>query len=278
VEPPEVGLLWTPGYWAWSDGIFLWYAGYWCPLVGFYGGVNYGFGYFGHGYAGGYWRGTEFFYNSAVNNLTDVAITNVYTKTVVNNVIVNRVSYVGGPGGIVARPTAEEEQAALQRHVPATSMQAQHRESAALRPELLASVNHGKPPIAATARPNDFATRIAAASHAGGPVHSTQPVHARDLPKPEPIPEPSTSATAEERAYLGRLEELQARQEQEREALVQEQESEHARFAQQPSQNQQAFATMERQHQLQTAQMLQHHAEQALQIARPTVIHRAAVH
>jgi hypothetical protein len=278
VEPPEVGLLWTPGYWAWADGIFVWYEGYWCPLVGFYGGVNYGFGYFGHGYEGGYWRGTEFFYNSTVNNLTDVHITNIYTKTVVSNVIVNRVSYVGGPGGIVARPTAEEEQAALQRHVPTTSMQAQHRESAALRPELLASVNHGKPPIAATARPNDFSTRIAAASHAGGPVHLTQPAHARDLPKPEPISEPPTSATAEERAYLRRLEELQARQEQEREALLQEQESEHAKFAQQPSQNQQAFAAMERRHQLQTAQMLQHHAEQALQIPRPSVIHRAAVH
>src|SRR3974390_776018 len=55
VEPPEVGLLWTPGYWGWSEGFFVWSPGYWAPQVGFYGGVNYGFGDFGHGHAGGYW-------------------------------------------------------------------------------------------------------------------------------------------------------------------------------------------------------------------------------
>jgi hypothetical protein len=57
VEPPAVGLLWTPGYWGWRDGIYVWNAGYWGPHIGFYGGVNYGFGYVGVGYAGGFWRG-----------------------------------------------------------------------------------------------------------------------------------------------------------------------------------------------------------------------------
>src|SRR5215467_6614349 len=50
-----VGLLWTPGYWAWDDGAFVWNAGYWAPQIGFYGGIFYGFGYVGIGYAGGYW-------------------------------------------------------------------------------------------------------------------------------------------------------------------------------------------------------------------------------
>ena len=50
VEPPEVGVLWTPGYWGWNDGAYLWNAGYWGPTVGFYGGVDYGFGYTGFGY------------------------------------------------------------------------------------------------------------------------------------------------------------------------------------------------------------------------------------
>ena len=82
VEPPAVGLLWTPGYWAWSDGVFVWNAGYWGPEIGFYGGVDYGFGYTGHGYVGGYWRDHDFYYNSAVNNVTQVQVHNVYNQTV----------------------------------------------------------------------------------------------------------------------------------------------------------------------------------------------------
>ena len=34
-------------------------AGYWGPHVGYYGGVNYGFGYMGVGFAGGAWRGDD---------------------------------------------------------------------------------------------------------------------------------------------------------------------------------------------------------------------------
>jgi hypothetical protein len=50
VQPPSVGLLWTPGYWGWRDGIYVWSAGYWEPHIGFYGGVDYGFGYGGEFY------------------------------------------------------------------------------------------------------------------------------------------------------------------------------------------------------------------------------------
>src|SRR5215831_20741627 len=60
VLPPTVGYLWTPGYWGWGDGVYLWHAGYWGPHIGFYGGINYGFGYTGVGYAGGFWRGGVF--------------------------------------------------------------------------------------------------------------------------------------------------------------------------------------------------------------------------
>ena len=41
-------------------------AGYWGPHVGYYGGVNYGFGYMGIGFAGGVWAGGAFRYNTAV--------------------------------------------------------------------------------------------------------------------------------------------------------------------------------------------------------------------
>src|SRR5437667_12644629 len=63
VMAPEPGLLWTPGYWGWGESAYIWHAGYWGPHIGFYGGINYGFGYFGSGYEGGYWRDRHFFYN-----------------------------------------------------------------------------------------------------------------------------------------------------------------------------------------------------------------------
>ena len=50
-----------PGYWAWRDDVSLWSAGYWGPRDGFYGGINYGFGYAGFGYEGGRWENGEFF-------------------------------------------------------------------------------------------------------------------------------------------------------------------------------------------------------------------------
>ena len=271
VEPPQVGLLWTPGYWAWESGFFIWNAGYWGPQVGFYGGVNYGFGYPGHGYEGGYWRDRDFYYNRAVTNVTNVHITNVYTTTVVNNVTVNRVSYVGGTGGLSDRPTPQEEQIAHTRHVPPTAAQTQHRESAGSNRELLASVNQGKPPIAATVKPNDFSTHVVPATRAGGPVPSQStkaPVHVRDLPKAEPAPTPSANASAEERDYARQQSELQARQAQEREALAQQQDRDHATMAHAGSQKN-TMAAMEQQHQQQTQQMQQRHATEQQNIPRP---------
>src|SRR5580692_122797 len=84
VLPPYTGALWTPGYWGYGTGGYLWNAGYWGPTVGYYGGINYGFGYIGIGYAGGYWNHGAFFYNSAVNNVNRTVVRNVYSKTVVN--------------------------------------------------------------------------------------------------------------------------------------------------------------------------------------------------
>ena len=116
---PEPGLLWTPGYWGWADDIFIFHEGYWGPYVGFYGGINYGFGYVGVGYQGGYWNRGVLFYNRSVNHVTNVR--NVYNKTViVNNITVSNVSYNGGVGGVPARPTPAEEAALRERHFPPT--------------------------------------------------------------------------------------------------------------------------------------------------------------
>ena len=56
-RPAHVGVLWTPGYWGFVGGVYMFHAGYWGPHIGFYGGVNYGFGYGGVGFVGGRWRG-----------------------------------------------------------------------------------------------------------------------------------------------------------------------------------------------------------------------------
>src|ERR1700683_3700035 len=154
--PPEAGLLWTPGYWGWSGEAFAWNGGYWGAQVGFYGGVNYGFGYGGIGYGGGYWNNGAFNYNTTVNNVNVTVIHNVYNKTVINNTTVNYVSYNGGTGGISARPTAAEQTATNARHTPPTALQTQHVKTASTNHALLASVNQGRPAIAATAKPGEF--------------------------------------------------------------------------------------------------------------------------
>ncbi len=60
VQAPQVGLLWTPGYWGWNNGQYNWNPGYWGRNVGYYGGINYGYGYYGQGYRGGRWDGNSF--------------------------------------------------------------------------------------------------------------------------------------------------------------------------------------------------------------------------
>jgi len=100
VLAPEPGFLWTPGYWGWGGEGFLFHVGYWGPVVGFYGGINYGFGYFGEGFEGGRWEGGHFFYNRSVSNVNVTVIHNVYNTRVVNeNRVENRVSFNGGNGG-----------------------------------------------------------------------------------------------------------------------------------------------------------------------------------
>src|ERR1700722_2862801 len=144
VRPPAVGLLWTPGYWGWRNGIYAWNGGYWGPHVGFYGVVSYGYGYGGVGYEGGLWRGGVFSYNSTVNNFGGVNVT-TYSKTVVTNTNVTNVSFNGGTGGTSAQPTPQEQAAASEAHTPATAAQTQHQTAASTNKALLASVNHGTP-------------------------------------------------------------------------------------------------------------------------------------
>jgi WXXGXW repeat (2 copies) len=155
VLPPQVGFLWTPGYWGWGGSAFIFHTGYWGPHIGFYGGINYGFGYGGIGYEGGYWHNGGFFYNRSVNNIG--VVHNVYEHPVeMHNADFNHVSFNGGNGGVPARASSQELQAAHEQHIQPTGEQMQHQNFASQNRAQLASVNHGHPGVAAAATPAAF--------------------------------------------------------------------------------------------------------------------------
>jgi hypothetical protein len=197
VQPPTVGVLWTPPYWGWAGGFFAFHAGYWGPHVGFYGGVNYGFGYGGHGFDGGHWDHGGFVYNRAVNNFGSVHVTNSYTRnvTVINNA---HVSYAGGAGGIHAEPTAAERAAEHENHVPPTADQARHFEAARNNPDFAASRNNGRPSVAATSRPGQFegagVTHPRPVAAHAGPNQRLPPQAAHAAPKQPQRPQAAHTA------------------------------------------------------------------------------------
>ena len=157
VAAPQAGFLWTPGYWGWGAGLYAWHPGYWGQHVGYYGGVNYGFGYMGIGFAGGAWRGNTFAYNTAVVRVNTTVIHNTYVDNTIvrNNTVVNNnhVAYSGGPGGVNHPPTAQENSYSHEQHMAPTAMQTQHETAAKSNTNNYASHNGGHPQNVATARP-----------------------------------------------------------------------------------------------------------------------------
>jgi hypothetical protein len=289
VMAPEEGLLWTPGYWGWRDGGFFFNDGYWGQEVGFYGGIDYGFGYFGEGYGGGRWDGGHFFYNRSVNNVDITINRNVYSADIERH-NENRVSFNGGSGGVEAHATSQQEAAAHQRHVAPVAAQTEHAQSARANPELRAAANHGNPPAAARAMPIGFNDRQAAKpertalpsqpSVSGGasepraetPTDNADrtphqaAVHPNDLP-PIARSAPSNSGNAKaDQKYQQQQDKLAAQQTQERQKLQQKQESQH-----QPNANQAQAQQLEQRHSQQTQQLSQKHQaqQQSLQARQP---------
>jgi WXXGXW repeat (2 copies) len=301
VLAPEIGFLWTPAYWGWGGDRFVFYDGYWGPLVGFYGGVNYGFGYFGVGFEGGRWDNGRFFYNRAVSNVNVTEIHNVYNTTVNVRETENRVSYNGGEGGINARPSAQEEAAARERHLPPVAAQSQHMQQARSNPQQRASVNRGKPEIAATPKPGAFKDRGAVQARAAGGNYNppanrggrggTQPRegaggsaenagresnarpgggaagsshnHVRELPPSERPAPVNTGNAKQDRKYQQEQEKLYSQQQKERQKVTQQQEKEDQRAA---KQNDAARQQVEQRHQQQTQQLQQKHQQQQQQM------------
>jgi len=172
VAPPRVGLLWTPGYWGFGGGVYAWHPGYWGEHVGFYGGINYGWGYGGVGFVGGRWESGHFLYNTAVVRVNTTVIRNVYVdRTVVNNVNVNVHTSFNGEGGVMARPTADEQRWSNEQHFERTQNQIAHQENFQNDRSAWASENHGHPQTVAMNRVNgrqfNQQGRIAQGVHSG---------------------------------------------------------------------------------------------------------------
>jgi hypothetical protein len=255
VMAPEPNFLWTPGYWGWGGNGYAFNEGYWGLHVGFYGGISYGYGYFGDGYEGGRWQDGHFFYNRSVNNVNITNIHNVY-NTEISHTTVNRVSYNGGSGGIDRHPTPQEESYSHERHVPPVAAQNEHVQAARANPEQRASVIHGGA-AATAARPENARTENARPENA-----ATHPVvHPNDLPARQPFAAPNTGNAARDKKLQQGHDQLVAKQDQERQQLQQKQDQDHQRQATQKT-NDAGKQQLEQQHQQQTQKLQQKHTQQ----------------
>jgi hypothetical protein len=174
--------------------------------------------------------------------------------------------------------------------------QTQHVQAARSNPQLRASANQGKPPIAATAKPGDFKTGVVATRQAGGEykpppanaAHGNQSRPANEAPpntenRPEngtPVPAkanhaselqqhsftpPNTGNDATDKKYQQQQQKLAAKQAQDHQKLQQQQEKEHQQAAQK-NLNDTQKQPMEQRHAQQTQQLEQKHATQQKQM------------
>jgi WXXGXW repeat (2 copies) len=173
VPAPFIGAMWTPGYWGFYDGGYRWHPGYWGYSVGFYGGINYGFGYTSYGYFGGYWDHDHFYYNRAFNRIEGRNFRHFYSRRVEDRFRDRRVSYNGGRGGIEARPTRGQLAAERGRRIGPVNQQLRQERFARTDRSQWARENHGRPGTAATRRPGEFRGHGAVrATRAGEPYRA----------------------------------------------------------------------------------------------------------
>jgi hypothetical protein len=215
VPAPYSGALWTPGYWGFRGGQYIFNEGYWGAHIGFYGGVNYGFGYGGIGFAGGEWRGGHFAYNTAVINVN----VNVIHSTYVDHTVVERgtvagaghTAYSGGPGGVKHDPTPEEKTAMNEKHTPPTKFQQQHVETAKADKTAYAKNNGGHPTHTAAEKPlaeekhappaaSKTPAKTEAKTPSKGTVNPNPKTEAKTPPKTEPKAGPKTEPKTEPKA------------------------------------------------------------------------------
>ena len=160
-----------------AGGLYGWHGGYWGPHVGFYGGVNYGFGFGGVGFVGGEWRGGVFAYNSAVANFGSVHVTNVYEnrtdRYAKHHCELTTMSASTAKAVLRRVPRAGELQAEHEQHSKPRRNQTQHMNFAARTARNSPSVNHGAPGTPAASNPKAY--------HEVAQQHSqSQPISAAD--------------------------------------------------------------------------------------------------
>ncbi|HEV2692413.1 MAG TPA: YXWGXW repeat-containing protein [Verrucomicrobiae bacterium] len=130
VTPPAPDMLWTPGYWEFVHGKYNWHEGYWGAQVGFYGGVNYGNGYFGSGFTGGHWEDHVFRHNTAVTRVDHNVVHNTYVDRTVVQEVTGPNHAFNGKGGIKAQPTKVEIEVAKAPHQAPKPEQVSHAQEA----------------------------------------------------------------------------------------------------------------------------------------------------
>ena len=198
VPAPFVGGLWTPPYWGWQGGLYVFHAGYWGPHVGYYGGINYGYGYGGIGFAGGMWRGGVFAYNTAIVHVGSGGAwgNRVYADRVAVDrgyyARDSRVAFNGGQGGIRYQATAQERSYMNERHVQPTTFQTQHEQTARTDRMAYAKANGGRPQNLVAPRPLPAENRPAPGVRPGNDARPTGPANpgAHPAPTTRPTPEP----------------------------------------------------------------------------------------
>ncbi len=294
IQPPQVGFLWTPGYWGWGGNAYAFHEGYWGQNVGFYGGINYGFGYGGRGYEGGRWDNGRFAYNTSVNRVNTTVIHNTYNTRVVENN--TRVSYNGGQGGVEARATAQEETASRERHIAPVAAQTTHAQEARSNPELRASANHGNPPAAAVAKSETVNEHAAEPAKEAAKEPAREPAKETVAPKAEEKPAavaahpapathaadleahkttaPNTGNAKTDQKYQKQQNTLAAKQSQDHQKLQQQQEKQHQQLTKSNAGEAQK-AQVEQKHQQQTQQLEQKHATQTQKVQTQQQAHTA---
>jgi hypothetical protein len=260
VEAPYQGALWTPPYWGWYGGQYRFHRGYWGRHVGYYGGVNYGYGYEGIGYSGGEWQGNNFRYNTAITRVDQNRIHSTYNdRTIVaNNTIANnnRVAYSGGPHGIQHNAQPSERVADHEQHAAPTSVQTQHIAAARTDKSSFAKTNGGHPQNAVVARPLAPVKSTPAQQQQAHPAQQQQAHPAQQQQQAHPA--------QQQQAHPAQQQQAQPAQQQQQAHPAQQQQAQH-----QPAQQQQHQQPQQQQQHQQPQQQQAHPAPQQQQHAAP---------
>lgn len=192
VPAPYEGALWTPPWWGWDNGRYRFHEGYWSNQVGYYGGIDYGYGYMGEGFSGGEWRDGRFAYNTAVMRVNPTVIHDTYVnETIVRERTIpneRHIAYNGGPNGIRHEPSPVERRAMTVRHTSLTPVQQQQIQAARADRSSYAKTNGGRPQRVVVSRPEGAGRNVGGDRNGGArqPERQMSPAPSRGETRPEP--------------------------------------------------------------------------------------------